>query len=133
MAAGAALLWLCFGALSPCPSGADPLCFAQVARGLRYPKRMGLSHDDVLVAVAGDISGLYVYNVITGAVLTVPSYNGAHDVALSPHGDTVAVAVRLVGVARVECSGTQLGSDASREIAPVLRTHLTARCCFRAR
>ena len=59
--------------LVPCPSGAGSHCRAHLAKVSEKPSRIAVSHDDTLVAVVGS-DRYQVYNVTTGAALTVPSY-----------------------------------------------------------
>eukprot|EP01061_Rhynchopus_euleeides_P001200 TRINITY_DN1085_c0_g1_i3.p2 TRINITY_DN1085_c0_g1~~TRINITY_DN1085_c0_g1_i3.p2 ORF type:complete len:123 (+),score=5.52 TRINITY_DN1085_c0_g1_i3:60-428(+) len=114
------LLSLCLGALPTCPSSAGSQCFAELARDPQGVWRVAVSHDDTLAAVAAG-SGLHVYDTMTGAALPVPSYPQTVDVAFSPEGGHVAVALLFSGIAVVKLSsGTQLWSDASRDIATVL-------------
>eukprot|EP01061_Rhynchopus_euleeides_P029604 TRINITY_DN4870_c0_g1_i1.p2 TRINITY_DN4870_c0_g1~~TRINITY_DN4870_c0_g1_i1.p2 ORF type:complete len:123 (+),score=8.93 TRINITY_DN4870_c0_g1_i1:33-371(+) len=102
MAAVAALLPLCFGALSPCPvPDVGAACIGGLASipGSQFDedRRIAVSPDDTLVAVGSH--PLHVYNVSTGAALAVPSYDHAHEPAFSPAGNKLAVAAGRDGAA----------------------------------
>eukprot|EP01061_Rhynchopus_euleeides_P024193 TRINITY_DN3905_c0_g1_i3.p1 TRINITY_DN3905_c0_g1~~TRINITY_DN3905_c0_g1_i3.p1 ORF type:complete len:343 (+),score=77.87 TRINITY_DN3905_c0_g1_i3:67-1095(+) len=127
MAAAAALLALCVGALPPCPAVAGPACVSTVAKGSGGGARtLVVSPDDTLVAWVATwhqtgVHNLNVHNIITGAAvpmpnLTVPSsWTGSQDNALrgaafSPDSTSLAV-VGFHGVSAISvATGKQLWS-----------------------
>eukprot|EP01061_Rhynchopus_euleeides_P017688 TRINITY_DN29355_c0_g1_i1.p1 TRINITY_DN29355_c0_g1~~TRINITY_DN29355_c0_g1_i1.p1 ORF type:complete len:643 (+),score=55.89 TRINITY_DN29355_c0_g1_i1:56-1930(+) len=103
MAAVAAVLSLCFGGLTDCPSGVSRQCKWVLAKGPNSPAQIAVSPDDMSVAVVA--GGLHVYAVGGGETIPMPHYTTAKDVAFSSDSTKVAVALSTGGLAVVRLEG----------------------------